>query len=341
VYVFQDSVLVFTWIGPSLHKMSDAKLAGVSIAAALVMAIPKIIITYFIFFYSLKKIESGTHNILYCAIEIFIALLFTIFIYRLISKYYVNPIIYDNALKSASLLNIRGVLMTLMDIGFVTGLAVTLKLIRIQIKIKEREKDLVKEKLGAELKFLRNQTNPHFLMNTLNNIYGLARKKSDETAEVVMKLSELLRFMLYESDEKFIPLTDEIKVLEDYLELEKMRYNQRLKVTFNKETDDDKYMITPFLLLPFVENSFKHGISETRFESFIHINMKTKDGFLNFVIENSKDAGNGIQTSNNIGLANVKRQLELVYEEYKLDTQDNSSSYKVSLEINLNSHAVL
>ena len=218
-----------------------------SIASALVMTIPKIIITYFIL-YSLKKIGSGTHSLVYYAIEIFTALLLTIFIYRVLSKYYVNPFIYDSALKNSPLLNIRGILMALMDIGFVTGLAVTLKLIRMQIKTKEREKNLVKEKLSAELKFLRNQTNPHFLMNTLNNIYGLARKKSDE---------------------RFISLSAEIKVLEDYLELEKMRYNQRLKVTFSKESDNNKYMIAPLLLLPFVENSFKHGVSETRFESFI------------------------------------------------------------------------
>jgi len=339
-YIFQDSVLVFTWVGPSLHKMPDTRLAIVSLASAFVMTIPKIIIAYFILLYSLKKIGSGTYNLFYSVLEIFIIVFLTILVYRVLSKYLVNPYIYDSALRDQPLVNIRGILMALMDIGFVTCLAVALKLIRSQLKTKEREKELIKEKLGAELKFLRNQTNPHFLMNTLNNIYGLARKKSDETAEVVMKLSELLRFMLYESNGGFILLKDEIKILEDYLELERIRNNNRLKVIFTKETDNDKYEIAPFLLLPFVENSFKHGVSETRFESFINITMKAKDGYLNFMIENSKDEGNGTQSSNNIGLNNVRRQLELVYKEYKLDTINNGSTYKVSLDVNLTNHAI-
>lgn len=125
-------------------------------------------------------------------------------------------------------------------------------------------------------------------MNTLNNIYALARKKSEDTAEVVMKLSELLRFILYESNGRLIALTDEIKVLEDYLELEMIRYNDRLSVSFTKEMDTGSYQITPLLLLPLVENAFKHGISETRFESFIHIDVKAKEGILFLTLKTPK-----------------------------------------------------
>jgi sensor histidine kinase YesM len=245
-------------------------------------------------------------------------------------------------LGNAPWLEIRSLLVAIMDFGFITGLAASMKFVRIQLAGKEKEKSLVKEKLEAELKFLRNQTNPHFLMNTLNNIYALARKKSDDTAEVVMKLSELLRFMLYESDGYFISLSDEVKVLEDYLDLEMMRYNDRLTVSCHKEIDRDSYRITPRLLLPFIENAFKHGISETRFESFIHIDIKAKEGRLDFsienTIENTKENGHPELPKNNIGLVNVKRQLELTYREYKLDVHNGGNTFSVNLSINLESH---
>jgi len=212
------------------------------------------------------------------------------------------------------------------------------KSVRDQLDAKEREKNLVKEKLETELKFLKNQTNPHFLLNTLNNIYALARKKSDYTAEVVMRLSELLRFMLYEANASRIKLKEEIKVLEDYLELETLRYNQRLEVSFEKNIDGDDNKITPFLLLPFLENAFKHGISETRFESFIHINISAQNHILNFEIENSKDSCDNEKLASNIGLINVKRQLELTYSDYNLEVHNNSHNFKINLLVNLDSY---
>lgn len=141
--------------------------------------------------------------------------------------------------------------------------------------------------MNTELQMLRNQINPHFLFNTLNNIYALTRKKSDKAPEVVMKLSELLSFMLYKSRVDTITLQEEIRVLEDYIELERIRYNERLTVSFTKQIDDPSQRIIPLLFLPLVENAFKHGVSESRFDSFVHIDLKLKDGFLNFSIENS------------------------------------------------------
>lgn len=339
LYLLQDSLLVFTWVGPSLEKMSDGRLILVSFEAAFIMLLPKLVITYFILYVSLRKIADETVSLFYCILEIFLVLAVSLAFYRALSSYYVNPVIYGGALKPGGFFDIRRILMAIMDIGFVTGMAVAIKLVRIQLAAKEKEKELVRERMGAELKFLRNQTNPHFLMNTLNNIYALARKKSDDTPELVMKLSELLRFMLYESNEPFITLTDEIKVLTDYLELEKMRYNERLTVTFHKETDSEHYMIAPLLLLPFVENAFKHGVSETRFNSFIAIDMQVKEGILVFRIRNSREASGGPVKVNSIGLTNVRRQLELIYKEYKLEASSDEHAFNVFLSLNLNKYA--
>ena len=191
----------------------------------------------------------------------------------------------------------------------------------------------------TELKFLRNQTNPHFLFNTLNNIYALARKKSDDTPETVMKLSKLLRFMLYESKNPSIKIGDEIKMLDDYIELEKIRYNGRLTINFIREIDDDAEQISPMLLLPFVENAFKHGASESRFESYIHIDMRLKSCLLHFNVENTKESADNNPVTENIGLSNVKRQLELMYSDYDMQVKNETSLFKISLTINLQSHA--
>jgi len=256
---------------------------------------------------------------------------------RAINEYFVFPHFYGDVVAQAPLLDSRKVVVTVVYIGFTSGSMVIIKFITDQLAAKEKEKAQLKQRYESELKFLRNQTSPHFLMNTLNNIYSLARKKSDNTAEVVMRLSEMLRFMLYESDGRFISLSDEIKLIENYLELEMIRYNDRLSLSFNKEVDSDCYKITPLLLLPFVENAFKHGISETRFESFIYIDLSVKEGQLAFSVENTKDF---LQENNkkNIGLINARRQLELLYKEYLLDVKENGSSFTVNLSVNLNSY---
>src|SRR4029077_541698 len=194
--------------------------------------------SYYMMYVVIPRILRGATKMLSIAIEVSVAFIIILILYRAIFIYVVYPVIYSGAIKTRPLLDPRGILLALMDIGFVSGAAITFKLLKIQLAGAKREKGLIKEKLETELKFLRNQTNPHFLFNTLNNIYGLARKKSDQTAEIVMKLSKLLRFMIYGSKKEFISISEEIKILDDYIELEKIRYDNRLTITFLKEIDD-------------------------------------------------------------------------------------------------------
>lgn len=337
LYTLQDLLLSFTWVRPSLVNIPDGKVLEMAAVSTLVTLVPKLLLSYFLLLVSIKKIVSGKYPLYRTVAEIIGVFALCIVISRAISHYYIFPHVYKDMLGNSALLELRSLLVVLMDFGFIAGLAASIKFVRVQLAGKEKEKSLVKQKLEAELKFLRNQTNPHFLMNTLNNIYALARKKSDDTAEVVMKLSELLRFMLYESDGA-LSLTDEVKVLEDYLALEMIRYNNRLSVSFTKDIDRDSYRITPRLLLPFIKNAFKHGISETRFESFIRIGIKAKDGRLGFSIENTKESDSPVMPKNNIGLINVRRQLELTYKEYELEVRNGGSTFTVNLSINLDSH---
>jgi two-component system, LytTR family, sensor kinase len=338
-YVLATAGIEFLWRKATLTQFSENQLIIATIEAALFYCVSKIIFAYYVSYYAINKIirknQWRAHNIL----EIGVMFLACIIIDRAIANWLILPYAYHNFVPPLPIFEPRSIILTILFIVFSSGLMMAIKSVKNQLKAKEREKNLVKDKLEAELKFLRNQTNPHFLLNTLYNIYALARKGSEDTAEVVMRLSELLRFMLYESGGNLISLKDEIKVLEDYLELERIRYNNRLSVSFTKEVDSDSYQITPLLLLPFLENAFKHGVSETRFETFINIEIKIKQGKLNFEIENSYDKSQNGGRENNIGLISARRQLELTYSQHKLEINDADNIFKVNLFINLDSYA--
>ena len=337
----QDVTLIYLWDKGSLSKLSISHQLIVAICNSLSSLIPKALFSYYVLYYNLPKLlNSKPDRKKYIAL-LMLALVATIFFYRAIGVYFVNPVIYKRALDFGPYFSGMWFLNMLMDIGFASGAAIMIKQFRLQLADKEKEKNLIRDKLETELKFLRNQTNPHFLFNTLNNIYALARKKSDETADVVMKLSKLLRFMLYESKNEQIKISDEIKILDDYIELERIRYNERLTVSFLREVDNENEQIAPLLLIPFVENAFKHGASESRFESFIHLDMKLQNGILEFYIENTKEQNGKKLNNENIGLTNVRRQLELLYKEHEVSVERDSTVFKVFLKINLRSYANL
>jgi hypothetical protein len=338
VYLFQDVVLVFLVDASMLSPLPEKERIIIAIRSCLIILLPKLLFTYFMLYVVLRKIGKDNSQTRKHIIYSIIALIASLFLYRTMVRYFTYPVVYNWSKNLPTYFDGVGFLVALMDIGFASGAAIVIKLIRLQLAAKERERNLTKEKLEAELKYLRNQTNPHFLFNTLNNIYALTRKKSDEAPEAVMKLSKLLRFMLYESRKAFIKIGDEMKMLDNYIELEKIRYNGRLTINFFREIDDENEQISPLLLLPFVENYFKHGASENRFKSYIHIDMRLQNSVLNFNVENTKELREN-NSNESIGLNNVRRQLELMYKDYDMNVQNEDSVFKVSLKINLKSHA--
>jgi two-component system LytT family sensor kinase len=207
------------------------------------------------------------------------------------------------------------------------------------IKLSQAEQQWRFEKQAAELNYLRSQTNPHFLFNTLNNIYSLARDKSDLAAESILRLSKILRFMLYETGGEYIAIEQELQIMHDYVDLEKLRYDKSLRVNFNNDIEDMKQAIPPLLLMPLVENAFKHGVSETRNQPFVDIHISVNKRLLTFIVKNSTD-GSDMQepVKENIGLSNLRRQLELLYTDYNLSIQPAASMFTATLKINLASH---
>lgn len=207
------------------------------------------------------------------------------------------------------------------------------------IKLTQAEQQLRIEKQSAELNYLRSQTNPHFLFNTLNNIYSLARDKSDLAPESILRLSKILRFMLYETGGDYIAIEQELQIMKDYIDLEKLRYDQSLRINFNNDIEDMKQAIPPLLLMPLVENAFKHGVSETRNLPFVDIHLSVNKRVLKFVVKNSTDpSSDEPHVKENIGLSNLRRQLELLYTEYNLSVLPGGSAFTATLKINLASH---
>ena len=206
-------------------------------------------------------------------------------------------------------------------------------------KLKQTAQQLRIEKQAAELNYLKSQTNPHFLFNTLNNIYSLARDKSDLAPESILRLSKMLRFMLYETGGEYIAIEQELKIINDYIALEKLRYDESLRINFNHDIEDMKQAIPPLLLIPLVENAFKHGVSETRGQPFVDIHLSVSKRQLSFIVKNSSEVSPEERSvKENIGLSNLRRQLQLLYKEYNLSVQQQGSVFIATLKINLASH---
>lgn len=206
-------------------------------------------------------------------------------------------------------------------------------------KLKAAAQQLRIEKQEAELNYLKSQTNPHFLFNTLNNIYSLSRDKSDLAPESILRLSKILRYMLYETGGAYIAIEQEIKIMHDYIALEKLRYDESLRINFNNDVEDMKQAIPPLLLIPLVENAFKHGVSETRNQPFVDIHLSVKNRQLTFVVKNSAESiATETRIRESIGLSNLRRQLQLLYTDYDLKVMPSDSVFTATLKINLASH---
>ena len=213
-----------------------------------------------------------------------------------------------------------------------------IRIIYYNIKLKQVTQQLLIEKQLADLNYLRSQTNPHFLFNTLNNIYSLARDKSDLAPESILRLSKILRFMLYETGGDFISIEQELKIMNDYIALEKLRYDESLRINFNYAIGDMKQTIPPLLLIPLVENAFKHGVSETRGHPFVDIHLSVNKLQLAFIVRNSTETSGEASVKENIGLSNLRRQLELLYKDYNFSVHQGKADFTATLKINLASH---
>jgi sensor histidine kinase YesM len=198
---------------------------------------------------------------------------------------------------------------------------------------KEEQTQLSKEKIEVELKTLKAQLNPHFLFNTLNNIYSLSLDSSPKTPVAIAKLSDILDHILYKCDSQLVSLSTEIQLLQNYIELEKLRYDERLKIQLETTIENDT-QIPPLLLLSLVENAFKHGAGEDSGSPKISILIVAKKGNFTFEILNSVSNDYENKGKENIGLTNIRKQLDLIYgNDYEITIYTESNLFKVILKI--------
>jgi len=225
---------------------------------------------------------------------------------------------------------------------FLVGVSSTIYRITTEwLRQQNQRKELESQNLQSELKFLKSQINPHFLFNTLNSLYALTLKKSDLAPAIVLKLSEMMRYMLYECNEKQVPLSKEINYMNNYLEMEKLRHGSKMKIDVNLKGDIQNQKIAPLLLMPFIENAFKHGINNQVNQGYIKLDIQVFPQSLKMNLENSKSPSLPFaiisdKKSGGIGLVNVKRRLEILYPTtYELEIKETDEIYKVALNLNL------
>jgi len=201
-----------------------------------------------------------------------------------------------------------------------------------------RTKAIENEKLFAELNFLKAQINPHFLFNTLNNLYYLAYTQSPNTMEVIEKLSQMMRYMIYDTNAARVPLSKEITYMENYISLEKLRLNNDVPITFAVHGNTTGVLIVPLIFITFLENAFKHGVSNNNPQSWVKINIALQDKICTYTVANSKikNTNTGAGERSGVGLQNVKRRLDLSYpNSYHLDVSETPDQYAVELKLTL------
>ena len=205
------------------------------------------------------------------------------------------------------------------------------------LEYEAKKNEVENEKLTAELNFLKAQINPHFLFNTLNNLYYLAYSKSENTTEVIAKLSQMMRYMIYDTNQSKVLLNKEIEYMRNYISLERLRLNDQIPIKFDVNGDTENVWITPLIFITFLENAFKHGVSNSNPKAWVNIAIKLQGRECIYTVENSRttDLRDGNEKSG-IGLQNVKRRLELSYPgKYKLLTEDTMEKYVVKLNLSI------
>ena len=206
----------------------------------------------------------------------------------------------------------------------------------IALTINNHLRQAEKEKLSAQISSLKSQINPHFLFNTLNNIYATAIDKSPQIADMIDRLSEMMRYTMKETQNDYVPLDEEINYINNFIELQKLRLESKIKFDFTVEGEFTELQIAPMLLIPFIENAFKHGVNSEQ-NSNIRISIKANESELHFWVANNKvNAQSDTIEKNGLGIENTKHRLKLIYpSKHLLTIKETENDFIVSLHINL------
>jgi len=302
----------------------------------------QLIAYYFLVYYQLPKLAFKKKYVAF-----FLSLLASSYVGAVVARFfiiYVYETVLDAGLEKDSILDILTQISPLLYqyllwVYLLPSFTMLVKLIKDHFEQKQHIERLKKDKANAELGFLKAQLHPHFLFNTLNNLYTLTLYKSDEAPDIVLKLAQILEYTLHQDKNKGIAIQKEVELIQNYIDLELLRYGDRLDFVFNKSIQHHDATIVPLVLLSIVENAFKHGASGDHGRPKIHIDLTVKKDRLAFEVFNTKPKATQADKTNfkkGIGMNNVKRQLDLIYpNQHTFKIEETSATYKVNLTIDL------
>ncbi len=309
----------------------------------LIMLVPKMMAAYALIYYQVPKLLYKKKYLLFFISFALSSYLFSA-IARVMVVHIVETLFRPQPFTQESISEIFGDLYKLyfhyyLGVYFPAILLFILMLVNESMEKRTVLEQLSKEKFSAELNFLKGQIHPHFLFNTLNNLYVLTMQKSEKAPETVLKLSEMLDYMLYQCNDKKVTVEKEMQLIQNYIDLESLRYGNRLQLDFEKEIDNSQTQIAPLILISIVENAFKHGASGTIAKTVIKIKVKVQDQKLSFEVFNTKSKLAQKDETNykdGIGLKNTIKQLELIYpNQFQIQLNEEDTSYTVKLDVDL------
>ena len=291
------------------------------------------VIVYFNLLYLIPNYLTEKKFLIYCGLLIASVIVLTPI--KIIIVYFMY---YGSPKEQAAL--VHDINWTFISTFFIAGSSTIFKIINDWVRHQRERKELETQTMQSELRFLKSQINPHFLFNTLNNLYALTLKKSDKAPEIVIKLSEMMRYMLYECNEKKVYLKKEVNYVRNYLDLERLRQGKNVDIHFTVNGEVTNQKIAPLMFIPFLENSFKHGLSNQLSRGFVNIVLNVENRNIHLFIENSKPETLPLRNhkkSGGIGLVNVRRRLNILYpNQHQLVVKDNPKTYTIDLNLELN-----
>ena len=324
-----ESYYEFAWIQSSFEGKSAFEVFGIAALAEGLLMLVRVPTAHFIS-QAFIRLQSGIiRQLMIIAASLFAGIV----AFRLIIIFPILNWVYADSPETDPFFSTTGLASASVNLIFVTGLFVAYRQYQYVKEQQQRAQKLQEEKLQTELKFIRAQLNPHFLFNTLNNIYALAIKKSDQSPKAILQLSELLRFMLYDASSQILNLNKELTALRLYLELQAMRYDHSLKLITKFEVEDSNFNISPLIILHLAENAFKHGAGEALDSAWIEISVVQQNGTCKIKIANSKNLHQTTNNNNqNFGLRTIQKQLELAYQKhFELLIENLDERFSISL----------
>jgi hypothetical protein len=292
-------------------------------------------LSYWHYFVALPRFLKDKDFKRYTLTFILPAIIFILYIILPVKQYLLDGFTMKEKWAYSSRFKLNLVLSSLFLVAFV-GM---LRFAEDWFKLEAQKREMENENLSAELRFLKAQINPHFLFNTLNNLYYLAYTQSPNTTEVIAKLSQMMRYMMYDSNHPRVPISKEIEYMQNYISLEKLRLSNEIPITFEIDGNTEGVTIAPLIFITFLENAFKHGVSSAQNNAWIKAHLHLNGKTCTYTVENSKipETSKTLAEKSGIGLQNVKRRLDLSYpNDYTLNVDEQPDKYAVELKINLN-----